>query len=192
MASWSRPQRKSRAQQQHDSFESLYQAELGKKTLPNGILDNAVEIVHGPDVPVTQQLKKDVEPRDRETRQFIWHDIFKSMLHPFWESRWVGNEEPVVDNPHPHDGMEDYLPYIKEEAEPPDDKELDSNDGISANLRTCTTSINKVLRQEHHEMGMGNLILEKIETAQRAISSVISDVYTFAQMATLIVSTFSI
>ncbi|KAF9344412.1 hypothetical protein BGX34_005696, partial [Mortierella sp. NVP85] len=194
MASWSKPKRKSRAQQQHDSYESLYQAELGKKTLPNGILDKAVKIVHGPGVPVTQQLKENVEPRDRQTRQVIWHDIFKSMLHPFWGSRWDGNEEPVLDDPHPHGGMEDYVPYIKEDPEPPDDPgilvdaSLDSDDGISANIRTCTTSFNKVLRQEHHEMGMGNLILEKIESAQRAISSVISDVYTFAHMATLIIA----
>ncbi|KAK3810741.1 MAG: hypothetical protein J3Q66DRAFT_404142 [Benniella sp.] len=31
MTSWSKPKRKNRAQQQHDSYESLYQAELGKK-----------------------------------------------------------------------------------------------------------------------------------------------------------------
>ncbi|KAK3814474.1 MAG: hypothetical protein J3Q66DRAFT_371364 [Benniella sp.] len=97
-------------------------------------------------------------------------------------------------------GQEDYLPYIKEEPEPPDNGGEsvstgtvligvpldDINDITSINTRTCTVSLNKLLRPELHQYK--HIILEKIQLAQRAVSSFVSDVYTFAHMATLIIA----
>lgn len=98
----------------------------------------------------------------------------------------------------PYDGLEDCSPYIGEELVPPDEggdveAQLDApmdNDGVSSNIRTA--SFNKILRREHIEMGMGTLILERIQSAQRAVSAVISDMYTFAHMAALLVRTLRI
>ena len=201
-AAWLNPKKKSHTEQQQNAYELLYQAELANKTLPNGILDKAVKLTNGETAVVTQVLKQRVEPMKRETRQTIWHDVFKSTVYYFWDSLWE-NDEPVLENPYPYQGSEDYLPYIKEEPEPPDDGEEivstgtvligdpldDINDIISTNTRTCTISLNNLLRPEL--LNYKDIISEKIQSAQRAVSSFVSDVYTFAHMATLIVSTLS-
>ncbi|KAK3823171.1 MAG: hypothetical protein J3Q66DRAFT_331003 [Benniella sp.] len=198
-AAWLNPKKKSHTEQQKNAYELLYQAEIAKKTLPNGILDKAVKLTNGEAAVVTQVLKQRVEPRNAGTRQTIWHDIFKSMAHYFWDSLW-DNDDPVLKNPYPYQGKENYLPYIREEPETPDDGEEsvstgaviigdpldDINDIISTNTRTCTVSLNNVLHPELHQYK--EIILEKIQSAQRAVSSFISDVYTFAHMATLVIA----
>ncbi|KAG0195299.1 hypothetical protein BGX28_001750, partial [Mortierella sp. GBA30] len=109
---YKKPRKRSREELQETEYRNLRSGLLSAKTLKDGILPKAVNIVFGARVEPTVSNKAAIQPRDPKRRLEIWHDIVRSSaFHRIWFDIWgTDHDIPALDEPFPgHVPQQDYL-----------------------------------------------------------------------------------
>lgn len=177
-------------QEQREVCEGVRTKALNGATLPNGILDRAAGHLPGGEG-ATSSRKKAMQPTDSRVRVERWRDIVRSgVYYDIWKEEWLAHStDPVIDNPFPpHQPMHNYAKHLCDLQQTIDQVETGEEQAKPTSLRTCSSTFKNVIRPEHVMSGNDMILLQRIESVQSSISSVISEIYTAAHMATLLVS----
>jgi hypothetical protein len=196
--SYSKKPHEGKQQEQRQACQTLRSRYLGSTTLPNRILDNAINFSGES---LSSARKKMIEPRDSKVRLSRWRDIVQSdIFFKLWTEAWTSqSNDPVIENPFPpHQPMYDYSRLLTR-SQINNDGTNTSNQGHPVDceeatqdetkcLRTCSATFNCVIREEHCKSGEDLAILRTIESTQMVMTAMTNEMYTLAHMAALLVS----
>ncbi|KAI8347700.1 hypothetical protein B0O80DRAFT_209231 [Mortierella sp. GBAus27b] len=190
--SYTRKQPGDKREEQLQVYQSLRAKYLRTTTLPNGILDQVLNFLGEPS---THARKRVIEPVDSQTRLEHWRDIVQSVFYRLWLASWSSvTQDPTVEDPFPgHEPQHNYIPLLASEPETSDTSEGNPDPTLEelpqdGSIRTCSTTLSNIVRQEYRMSGTDSRILETIENAQLAMTNMTNEIYTMAHMATLMIA----